>query len=535
MGECQRGYFEFETKEDGLYLTVYPPKTDMRPVSINEILYYVEKRKLYGCDSATLSEACKAGASQITCLKISDEKPHPFQEFGDYRISSDAMRVEAVFYPPFKGADCLSSDEIKKDLKSIGVKYGFDEEAIASFLDKKNYFDSVIVAKGTEPRQGCDGYVEYKFNPDLKPAPKMNEDGTVDFHTLEVVNNVQKDQVVAVLHPEDRGYAGKDVYDRFVMPKAVGHVIFHHGRNVRLSEDGKELISDVNGHVVLDGEKILVFDVLELENVDTSSGDVDYKGNVKIKGNVQAGFKVKASGDVIVGGLVEGATIEAGGNITLNRGVQGMTKARIIAGGNIVSKFLESAELVQAGGYIETDSILHSKVLAKDKIVATGRNGLIVGGDVRSIVLIEATNIGNEMGTNTTVGVGLDPAAKRKVDSLKKDLSELGNKKIQLKQIVTSLRKMQDSGQELDDNKKQMQSKTMTQMLLIDKELNEKKKELDNLKSQITEETNARIKVRGDVFVGTRLIFGDQSMFVKEKYSYCQFMKERADIKLMAL
>lgn len=43
MGECQRGYFEFETKEDGLYLTVYPPKTDMRPVSINEILYYVEK------------------------------------------------------------------------------------------------------------------------------------------------------------------------------------------------------------------------------------------------------------------------------------------------------------------------------------------------------------------------------------------------------------------------------------------------------------------------------------------------------------
>lgn len=125
--------------------------------------------------------------------------------------------------------------------------------------------------------------------------------------------------------------------------------------------------------------------------------------------------------------------------------------------------------------------------------------------------------------------------AKRKVDSLKKDLSELGNKKIQLKQIVTSLRKMQDSGQELDDNKKQMQSKTMTQMLLIDKELNEKKKELDNLKSQITEETNARIKVRGDVFVGTRLIFGDQSMFVKEKYSYCQFMKERADIKLMAL
>ena len=38
----------------------------------------------------------------------------------------------------------------------------------------------------------------------------MNEDGTVDFHTLENVNHIKSGDVVAILHPEDRGDNGTD-------------------------------------------------------------------------------------------------------------------------------------------------------------------------------------------------------------------------------------------------------------------------------------------------------------------------------------
>ena len=47
----------------------------------------------------------------------------------------------------------------------------------------------------------------------------MNDDGTVDFHTLENVNHIRKGEVVAVLHPEDRGTPGEDLLGRKVMPK----------------------------------------------------------------------------------------------------------------------------------------------------------------------------------------------------------------------------------------------------------------------------------------------------------------------------
>lgn len=202
--------------------------------------------------------------------------------------------------------------------------------------------------------------------------------------------------------------------------------------------------------MVLEGDKIFVSNVLELVNVDNSTGDIDYDGDVVIKGNVVAGFTVKAAGDITVSGIVEGATVIAGGSITFNRGIQGMTKAVVKAGGNIVSKFIESAESVSAGGSIEADSILHSKVTAKETIKASGKNGLIIGGDVKAVYMIEAKTIGNAMGTNTTVGVGVDPAMKRRVDELKNSLDKLGNNKIQLNQILSVLRKKQELEGSLD-------------------------------------------------------------------------------------
>ena len=410
-----------------------------------------------------------------------------------------------------------------------------DEEVIDSFLKDRHYGKAYTVAKGTEPVSGREGYVEYKFNTELKPRPKMNEDGTVDFHTLENVNHVTKGDTVAVLHPEYVGEAGTDVLNRSVNPDKVKHVVFRFGRNLVISEDGKELITLVSGHVVLESDKVFVSNVLELVDVDNSTGDIDYNGDVNIKGNVLAGFTVKASGNVVVTGVVEGATVIAGGDITLNRGVQGMNKAVIKAGGKIVSKFIESVQLVEAGGNIEADSILHSKVVAKGVINANGKNGLIIGGDVKSTVMIQAKTIGNEMGTATVVGVGVDPTMKKRMDELKKGLSKMGDEKIQLAQLMTALRKKQDAEGTLSPEKQEMLSKTMRNLLVMDQQLAKEKKEYEDIRSCIGEEKNACIKVSNRAYVGTKLMFGDICMFLKEKYDYCQFRKEGAEIKSLPL
>ena len=70
-------------------------------------------------------------------------------------------------------------------------------------------------------------------------------------------------------------------------------MIFRFGRNLVISEDGRKLISQVNGHVILENDKVVVSNVLELVDIDNSTGDIEYNGDVTIKGNILAGFSVK--------------------------------------------------------------------------------------------------------------------------------------------------------------------------------------------------------------------------------------------------
>jgi len=528
---CKKGYFQFEIRPDGLYMVVYPPKEGEKAADVERAVYYLEKKKISDFDVVKLSEAFNKGAREIAVIKVSNEKPFISQEFGEYTMSSDCMMVEAEFFPPFVGAQELSVEEIISDIEHIGVKNGIKRDAIEAFLENKNYFEPIIVAEGTKTRNGQDGYIEYKFNTNLKPVPKVKEDGTVDFHTLENVNHVKKGDVLAILHPEDKGDTGMDLFGRAVLPRKVKRVMLRPGKNMKVSEDGLRLLADTDGHVTLEGDKVFVSNVLELVDVDNSTGDIDYKGDVYIKGNVLAGFSIKASGDISISGIVEGARVEAGGNITFNRGVQGMNKAVIKAGGDVVSKFIESAKNVEVGGKLETDSILHSKVNVKGPIIAAGKNGLIVGGEVRSIVLISAKTLGNAMGTTTTLGVGLDPSTKRRVDELKESLQTLGNSKIQLNQVLDVLRKKQAVEGTLPPDKVELQQKTMRNVIMIEKELTEQKNELEILRTQLKEDGNARIKVSGNAYLGCKLVFGEQIYYVKDRIGHCQFVKEKGEIK----
>lgn len=527
------GYFQFENQEDGLYLNIYAPQDGGRSVLMDDIVHYIDKAGIGDCDLPAVKTALISCKDQIQ-VRVG-EKSLPSNEWGEYRVSADLLRVETTFYPGFVGASQMTEDEIIRDLNNLGIKYGIDTEKIKELVHHKNYFESYVTARGLAPVDGVDASITYHFEVDKKAKPKVKEDGSVDFHDLDTLNHVKKGDVVASITPEIPGTMGVDVLGRNILPKKAKRAVFKYGRNMSISADGLKLLSDVNGHVTLEGDKVFVSNVLELVNVDASTGDVNYDGNILITGNVLAGFSVKASGNIEVNGIVEGATVEAGGDLTLIHGVQGMGKAVLKCNGNMVTKFLESASQVIVGGSLETDSILHSKVEVRGSIRATGRNGLIVGGDVRSTVLIDAKYIGNEMGTATVVGVGVDPSEKRRMESLKKEIMALNDTKVKLNQIITALRKRQETEGSLDADKLDMLQKSTRNLILTEHEMSTKRSEFEKLNGMLDEDCNARIKVSRTMYSGTKIVFGDTYMFVKNKFDYCQFLKSGADIKSIPL
>ena len=95
-----------------------------------------------------------------------------------------------------------------------------------------------------------------------------------------------------------------------------------------------------------------------------------------VPGTVRTGFTIRAKGDIEINGVVEGATLIAGGNIVIKRGVQGMGKGKLCAGGDICAQFFESAN-VFADGDVLAGSILHSHISQVERLLFTAEKALL--------------------------------------------------------------------------------------------------------------------------------------------------------------
>lgn len=85
--------------------------------------------------------------------------------------------------------------------------------------------------------------------------------------------------------------------------------------------------------------------------------------------------------------------------------MNGMGRGVLATKGNVVAKYLENAT-VSAKGYVSTESILHSRVMAGTEINVTGRKGFITGGRVSAANVIRVKTLGSPMGADTIVEVG---------------------------------------------------------------------------------------------------------------------------------
>ena len=188
----------------------------------------------------------------------------------------------------------MTADEFMRDLAFKGITYGINKELIQAFFKTPIYCTDIVVAKGLAPRHGTDARIEYYFETDIKARPTLNEDGSVDFFHLNAINHCNKGDVLARLFPEDPGEYGRNVMDEKMKPRDVRKRVLRYGRNIALSEDRLVLTAETDGHVTLVEDKVFVSNVFEVENVDNSTGNIEYDGSVKVNGNVCTNFSIKA-------------------------------------------------------------------------------------------------------------------------------------------------------------------------------------------------------------------------------------------------
>lgn len=451
-----------------------------------------------------------------------------------YRLLVDEGNMNAVFrlYPPSETGKALTAQDILGDLAGKQIKYGIQKENIEEAIAKELYCTDIVAAQGQEPREGKDAVIEYYFNADAKARPTVKDDGSVDFFHLNTISHCKAGDVLARLTPADLGENGTNIMGAVIKPAAVKNLLLKYGKNVELAEDKLTLKAQVSGHVVLEEERVVVSNVLELKSVDISTGNIDYDGSVTVTGNVQANFSVRAKGNIVVNGLVESAYLEASGDIIIARGMAGMNKGELKAGGNVVAKFLESAK-VSAGGYITAESILHSTVMAGKEITVDGRRGFITGGRICATNLIKAKTFGSTMGTSTVLEVGADPSVKVRYAEVQKQVAELQKMVSSLDPIISTYIQKRKQGVKLTGEQLQYLAsvvKTKEQKL---PELKKAQKEMAVLAEVVDQQAHAQVVVQESVYPGVKVVIGDVSMIVQKEQQYCRFVKQQGDVKVV--
>jgi len=514
------GYFQVCVRDDGTYLHIVPGEEKL---SVKEISDYLERKDLY-FDILELDDAVNEERDMM--LLLSPDRAIVQREFMVMDVSKDGMLVKARFYAPFEGGEFISKEELLHDLAFNNIVYGIDEAAIDQFMQEREYCKDIILARGKPIRESSEGSIEYLFNTDLSGRPALNEDGSVDYHNLNNVCSCTKGELLAVMNPEDPGEVGVTVWGNDLYPRVPKHVSFKYGKNVSVSEDGLSLVSDINGHVILNDEKkVIVSNVLVLDNVDTSTGDIFYDGDVEIEGNVNSGFQVSATGNVEVKGVVEGANVKAGGAITIRRGVKGMNRGILEAEGNVLSKFIENAT-VYAGGYVEADCILHSHVSAGVHVVVQGKKGFITGGNVRALEYVEAKTLGSDVGVATVIEVGVDPRQREEYNEYKRS-NETARKQLErLEPVVKAAGERMGRGERMEKDQLDQLKEFSGMVSRLKDRIRRNTIEINRLDAQFAQTTNSCVRVTGQAYPGIKIVVSESALLLRTPYHYCRFIKE---------
>jgi hypothetical protein len=356
----------------------------------------------------------------------------------------------------------------------------------------------------------------------------------VDFFQLNILNHCAQGEELALLHPEEPGEAGSNLYGAPLKPRDLRKAVLKHGNNIEISEDGTRLTSMVEGHVELVEDTVFVSDVLTVENVDPSTGNIEYEGNVQVNGNVSTNFSIKAKGDILVKGVVEGATLQAGGNIVIVRGMNGMGRGVLQAEGNIIAKFLENAT-AYAGGYVTSESILHSKVQAGEEVNVDGKRGFITGGTVSAAGCISVKTLGSEMGAHTVVEVGADPKIKSRIEQLTKQIEEDQKTLEHIQPVLVSAKQKMARGIKLNAEQLQNLQALVKMNAQKTEAISQARTELEQLQKRVDNNHDMVVKVKGMAYPGAKICIGDVSMVVQKNAHYCRFVRERGDVKMQPL
>ncbi len=385
----------------------------------------------------------KDAKKRLEVVKKAEAGGQSLDAFCQIYLSRSKMLAWSFIFPPAGPDGKMCGESVGKALAQSGVTTGIDSGTIVSIFQGPLYFKLLPIAIGTPAIEGKDGTVTERFPRTLVKEVKVDENGVADYRAGSYVQLIEKDTVICDVEPPQPGTAGVRVDGKIIEPKPVSPARIPAGANTVLSEDGKKLVAAREGHLEFANGAFQVRALLEIKgDVDYSTGNIDFPGNVHVCGDIRENFTVRSSGSIAVDGIVEAATVEAGGDIVITRGVVGDNRALLRSHGTVRVKYLENCVVYAAKG-VYADCIMNSQIFSDDVISVLSGRGSVIGGALTAAHLIRARMIGAQSGRRTELTLGILPYVQSELQNMKEDMRVLEHEREQLDKELSYLESKQ--------------------------------------------------------------------------------------------
>lgn len=438
------------------------------------------------------------------------------------RVDDENMTAWLYLKTPTNEDYIYQAKDVEDFLRSKGICGDIDESRIEEMLDQKLFEQEVEIAFGKPVVDGKDGYFEYNFSPEAHKSPKIRPDGSVDYTSMSMLQNVRAGDVLAVYHHAVQGEDGCTLYGRAIQAKIGRELPPMRGRNISNQENPDIYISTIDGKVELRDGRVDIQNIHEIMgDVDLVTGKIEFFGDIVINGNVEAGVVLRSGRNIVIHGTVEAVTMFAGGDIILERGVQGGQRAKLSARGNVFADFIEHST-VEAGGDIQANTIISSQISAEGKVILTGKKGCVIGGKSHGLLGVQAVGLGNKAEIQTVVHAGYTLETYKEFMRLSSNEQSIALKLKELVEEMSELLKLRREG-ELSKR---------AEMRLV--ELNQKKDELFNdldsakkdrefLKAIIERGKDSEIYVDGPIYRGVIVGVNDMRLPIENNTCYMRY------------
>lgn len=442
-------------------------------------------------------------------------------------ISEDLMTVSLDFSQVKdilrKKLDKLEVSDIILLLKNRNVKQGISRNRIKAMLDNKVYDKPVVIAEGKAAVNGENGEFTYYFRKNLDRKPQVLADGSVDYKNMTLFETVEKNKLIAEYKPATVGMFGYDVTGKLISPKKGKELAPLRGQGFSVSEDKKKYYSQMDGIIELDelDRKINIRNLYTVSgNVDASTGNINFNGDVNIMGNVEAGFSVTATGNIVIDGHCEGCHISAGKDVVIRKGCQGQGVAEISAEGCITGQFFETVTL-RSKGDVQASYLLNCQLRTEGHLLVEGRKGVIIGGYTCAKNGITCHKLGNIAEIKTVLEVGIDKEDMTSYQELGKKIDKV---EAEMKTCEIALNRFME--QKERDEKASALIGRLTKAIYSQK--NQKKallKEREEHMLRLMKQKSARVKVTGVAYPGTLIYMNAELYSVKDTMKDVEFVK----------